>query len=141
CQKYPDAVAAESIVFVRGKVDRKRETPSLLVNEVIPIGESIARLTTAVALKLDPLRHAPEVVAQLDPLLNRHKGNTEVFLRVATSPTQKVVMRLDRQRAVRPTPALVDDLELLLGGGSVQLCGLGTRRRRRAEQQQPPLFK
>ena len=36
-QKYPDAVAAESIVFVRGKVDRKRETPSLLVNEVIPV--------------------------------------------------------------------------------------------------------
>ena len=139
CQKYPGAVAAESIVFVRGKVDRKRETPSLLVNEVIPIGESVAKLTTAVALKLDPLRHAPQVVAQLDPLLKRHKGNTEVFLQVATSPTQKVVMRLDRERSVRPTPALVDDLELLLGSGAVQLCGAGTRRRRNAEQQ-PALF-
>src|SRR5206468_9119258 len=42
-QKYPDAVAAESIVFVRGKVDRKRETPSLLVNELVPISESVSR--------------------------------------------------------------------------------------------------
>jgi len=140
CQKYPDAVTAESIVFVRGKVDRKRETPSLLVNEVIPIAESISRLTTAVALKLDPLRHAPDVVAQLEPLLKRHKGNTEVFLQVATTPTQKVTMRLDRERSVRPTATLVDDLEMLLGSGSVQLCGLGTRRRKRVEQQQP-LFK
>ena len=139
CQRYPDAVAAEAIVFVRGKVDRKRETPSLLINEVVPIGESVARLTTAVALKLDPLRHAPDVVSQLDPLLKRHKGNTEVFLQVATTPIQKVTMRLDRERAVKPTPALVDDLELLLGSGSVQLCGLGTRRRRKVEQ--PPLFK
>src|SRR4029453_1459305 len=120
CQRYPDAVAAESIVFVRGKVDRKRETPSLLVNEVIPVAESVARLTTAVALKLDPARHAPDVVAQLESLLKRHKGNTEVFLQVATSPAQKVVMRLDRDRSVRPTTQLVDDLELLLGGGAVQ---------------------
>jgi DNA polymerase-3 subunit alpha len=140
CQKYPDAVSAESIVFVRGKVDKKRETPSLLVNEVIPIAESVARLTTAVALKLDPLRHARDVVSQLEPLLKRHKGNTEVFLQVATTPTQKVVMRLDRERSVRPTPALVDDLEMLLGSGAVQLCGLGTRRRRKVEQQ-PPLFR
>jgi DNA polymerase-3 subunit alpha len=141
CQKYPDAVSAESIVFVRGKVDRKRETPSLLINEVIPIGDSVARLTTAVALKLDPLRHAGDVVAQLEELLKRHKGNTEVFLQVSTSPTQKVTMRLDRERSVKPTPALVDDLEMLLGGGSVQLCGLGTKRRRKIEQQQQPLFK
>jgi DNA polymerase-3 subunit alpha len=141
CQKYPDAVSAESIVFVRGKVDRKRETPSLLINEVLPIAESIAKLTTAVALKLDPLRHAPGVVAQLDPLLKRHKGNTEVFLQISTTPTQKVTMRLDRERSVKPTPALVDDLEMLLGTGSVQLCGLGTRRKKRLEQQQQPLFK
>jgi DNA polymerase-3 subunit alpha len=140
-QKYPDAVSAESIVFVRGKVDKKRETPSLLINEVLPIAESVSRLTTAVALKLDPLRHPPQVVAQLEPLLKRHKGNTEVFLQVSTTPTQKVVMRLDRERSVKPTPALVDDLEMLLGSGSVQLCGLGTRRKKRIEQQQQPLFK
>jgi hypothetical protein len=60
---------------------------------------------------------------------------------VATSPTQKVTMRLDRERSVKPTPALVDDLEMLLGSGSVQLCGLGTRRRKKIEQQQQPLFK
>jgi len=140
-QKYPDAVAAESIVFVRGKVDRKRETPSLLVNELVPISESVSRLTTAVALKLDPARHAADVVAQLDPLLKRHTGNTEVFLQYA-SPARTVVMRLDRERSVRPTPQFVDDLELLLGTGAVQLCGAGTRRRKRLQQQrQEPLFR
>ena len=74
--------------------------------------------------------HAPAVLGYLrasnapDP----EDVLSEVFLQVAVSPTQKVVMRLDRERSVRPTPALVDDLEMLLGGGSVQLCGAGTRR-------------
>ncbi len=41
--KYPGALSTENILFVRGKVDRKRETPSLLVNEVIPMSEAAGR--------------------------------------------------------------------------------------------------
>jgi DNA polymerase-3 subunit alpha len=140
-QRYPEAVKNESIVFVRGKVDRKRETPSILVNEVIPIAEAVGRLTTVVVLRLDPARHPPEVVTQLEPLLKRHKGNTEVRLHVTVSPTRKVSMRLDRERFVRPTQELVDEMELLLGGGAVQLCGAGTRRRQLMQQRQQTLFK
>jgi DNA polymerase-3 subunit alpha len=135
-QKYPSVVAVESICFVRGKVDRNRETPSLLINEVIPVAEATGRLTTAVGLKLDPTRHTPEITGQLEEVLRRHKGGTEVFLQVATGAESKVVMRLDKERFVRPTRELVDDLELLLGSGTVQLCGAGTRRLKRQQQQQ-----
>ena len=40
-------MGVESICFVRGKVDKKRETPSLLINEILPVAEAAARLTTA----------------------------------------------------------------------------------------------
>jgi hypothetical protein len=122
-------------------VDRKRETPSLLVNEVLPMSEAVGKLTTAVALKLDPTRHKEADVAQLDPLLKRHKGNVDVFLQVALSPTQRVMMRLDRERSVRATPELRDDLELLLGPGCAQFCGAGTRRKKLKEERQQALFK
>jgi DNA polymerase-3 subunit alpha len=140
-QKYPNVVAIESICFVRGKVDKKRETPSLLINEVIPIADAIGRLTTSVGIKLDPARHTPEVAGQLEEVVRRHKGGTEVFLQVATGPESKVVMRLDKERFVRATRELVDDLELLLGTGTVQLCGAGTRRVKRQQQQQQQLFR
>ena len=39
-KRYPDAVQTDGIVFVHGKVDQEREIPSLLVNEVIPLGEA-----------------------------------------------------------------------------------------------------
>ncbi|MDB5298335.1 MAG: dnaE [Phycisphaerales bacterium] len=141
CAKYPTAVAAESIVFVRGKVDRKRETPSLLINEVIPVADAVSKLTTTVAIKLDAGRHDSEVAARLEEVLRKHKGGTEVYLQVTTSPTQKVTMRLDRERFVKPTRDLVDDLDHLLGGGAAMMCGAGTKRAKlRAAQQQQPLF-
>ncbi len=136
--KYPTAVANESIVFVKGKVDRKRETPSLLINEVIPISDAVTRLTTAVAIKLDATRHNPAIIADIPPVLAKHKGGMPVYFQVAT-PTGKVTLQIDRQHAVRPSPAMVSDVEQLLGGGSVDLAGLGSRRKKRLEQQR--LFK
>ena len=129
----------EQIVFLKGKIDRRRETPSIVVNDVIPIEEAIGKLTTIGRLKLDPARHAPAITAELDPLLKRHEGNTEVYVQVATGPSQKIVMRLDNGRFVRPSRSLVDELDQLLGSDCVQLCGAGTRRRKKTQQQ--PLFK
>ena len=138
--KYPQAVANESIVFVRGKVDRKRETPSLLINEVIPVSEAVGRLTTAVAIKLDAQRHGSEAAEQLEEVLRQHRGNSEVYLQVQVTPTQRVTMRLDRERYVKPTSALVDAIDQLLGGGSVTMCGAGTKRNRAKAEQQQRLF-
>jgi DNA polymerase-3 subunit alpha len=138
-KRYPDAVAMEKIVFLRGKIDRRRETPSIVVNDLIAIEDSVSRLTTSVGLKLDPARHAPAITAELDPLLRRHKGNTEVYIQVATTPTQRVVMKLDRDRFVRPTVDLKEELERLLGNDCLQFSGAGTRRRKRLAQQ--ALFK
>lgn len=137
-QKYPDAVANEAIVFVKGKVDKKRETPSLLVNEVIPITDAITRLTTAVAIKLDPAKHGAAIIADIPPLLARHKGALPVYFQVNTT-TGKATLQIDRQHAVKPGPDLVGDIEQLLGGGSVELAGQGHKRRKRLEQQR--LFK
>ncbi len=135
-KRHPAALALEHIVFMRGKVDKRRETPSIVVNEMIPVEDAVSRLTSAIALKLDPARHTSGIVAEIEPLLARHKGNAEVYLQIAASPTQKVTMRLDRERFLKASPELVDELERLLGTGSVQLCGQGTRRKKRQQQQE-----
>jgi DNA polymerase-3 subunit alpha len=133
-KRYPDAVAVESIVFVRGRIDRRRETPSIIVTDVIPIGESIPKLTTGIALKMDQTHHKPGLVPQLKQVLQSHTGNVRVYLQIATA-AQKVVLQLGKDCCVRPVKGLVDDLESILGNGRVQLLGDGTRRARRLEQQ------
>jgi DNA polymerase-3 subunit alpha len=137
--RYPDVLKTESVCFVKGKIDRKRETPSILVNDVFPMSESIARLTTAVALTLDPIRHAA-AAKELDATLARHKGNTEVYVQLQAG-AKRIVMKLNKERFVKPSQPMADELEQLLGFGAVQLVGAGTRRRKLAEQRQQALFK
>ena len=138
--KYPDTVKNEQIVFVRGKVDRKRETPSLLVNEVIPVADAVAKLTTAVAIKLDPNRHDAALLSDLPAVLARHKGGTPLYFQINTA-AGKATLTIDKQHAIQPTALLLGDVEQLLGPGSIDLAGgdASKRRRRRLEQQR--LFK
>ena len=75
----------------------------------------------------------------MDPLLRRHKGNTEVYIQIATSATQRVVMKLDRDRFIKPSQELKGELSHLLGGDCVQFSGAGTRRKKK--QMQQALFK
>jgi DNA polymerase-3 subunit alpha len=138
-KRFPDAVSMERIVFLRGKIDRRRETPSIVVNDLIPIEDAIGRLTTSVGLKLDPIRHAPALAAELDPLIGRFRGNVEVYVQITINATQRVILRLDRERFVRPSQELKGELERFLGVDCVQFGGAGTRRRKKAQQQ--ALFK
>jgi len=137
-KKFPDSVANERIVFLRGKIDKRRETPSIVVNDLIPIQDAAAKLATMVALKLDSTRHGTDVATALKETLTRHKGNIEVYLQVAGAG-RKITMRLNKDRYLRPTQKLVDELHTVLGSDCVQLCGQGTRRRKKVVQQ--PLFR
>ena len=138
-KRYPDMLADEQIVFVKGKIDRRRETPCVIVNDMIPVADAIGRLTTAIAVKLDRTRHTPTVISQLAPVLKGHGGNLRVYLQVETEQSQKVLLQLGKSLSVRPSKQFVDDVEMLLGNGSVQLRGDGSRRLKRLEQQR--LFK
>jgi DNA polymerase-3 subunit alpha len=134
-KRSPDALAADSIVFVKGKVDKRREKPGLVVNDVIPLAEATGRLTTAVRLDLARNgRQNPEFVHQLKPVLAKHKGRVDVWVRLACQDGKTVTMQLDRQWGVRPAVEMVTDLEQAFGQGCVQLAGEGARRMKRLEQ-------
>src|SRR5258706_832121 len=92
--KYPDVISPEKIVFVKGRVDRKRETPSLQINEVIPVEEAIAKLTTSLVVKLDERKHKEDVVEQLGAVVKQHGGRTPLWASVAMEAGKTVTLRL-----------------------------------------------
>ncbi len=137
--KYPDALNADRIVFVKGKVDRKRETPSIMVQEVIPIEDAVNRLTTGLVLKLDSSRHDAAIVPQIKPLLTQHAGRLPIYVQVLTDERQTVTMKMNAELGIKPSIDLKENLERLLGNDAVQLIGPGSKRIKRIEQQR--LFK
>jgi DNA polymerase-3 subunit alpha len=137
--RYPGVLANERIVFIRGKVDKRRETACLMVSDVIPIEQAIERLTTSIGVKIDRSRHTADIFADLKGVIQKHAGKKELFVQVQTADGTKVSLRVNGELGVRLTKDLVDDLEQLLGNGSVQLGGDGQKRMKRLAQQQ--LFK
>jgi DNA polymerase-3 subunit alpha len=141
-QKYPTAIQAERIVFVKGKVDKKRETPSIMVNEILPIEAAIDKLTTGLVLKLDSARHTLEQIEAVQAILKANRGNLKVWAQNRTSAggqEQTVTLQLGNEFAVRASQTLVDDLRTRLGNEAVDPIGAGSRRKKRLEQQR--LFK
>ncbi len=51
---------ADAVVFLKGKIDRKREQPNLIVDEVIPVQDAFARLTEQVKITI----HDPKPAAE-----------------------------------------------------------------------------
>ena len=134
---YPGLIEADSIVFVKGKVDRKREPAGLIVSEMFPTGEAVQRLTTGVALSVEAGRNTGDVIAQLKPVLEKHQGSVMVYVQILMADAKKVTLRLGRDYALRADDKIVSDLEAILGEGCVKLAGQGTQRAKlRAQQQQ-----
>jgi DNA polymerase-3 subunit alpha len=139
--RYPEAVAAESIVFVKGKVDKKRQTPSLLVNEVIPLSDAIGRLSTALVLKLDRTQHDAEMISQLGPVMKKNRGNLPVFVQVPFNGSGTVTVKLGHEWLVKAADGLRQEMDRLLGNGAVHFVGAGAKKARLRREKQESLFK
>jgi len=135
-KRYPDAVTTERIVFLRGKVDKRRETPGIIVSDVIPIEDAVSRLTRAIKIAVETPDATQELLSRVKLVLARHKGNCDLFLQLPANGVNTVIIRLDSQWSVRPTPALKLELDSTLNDhGKVELAGDGTRRIKRQQQQ------
>src|SRR5690606_20506046 len=108
-ERDPALVTAESIVFVKGKIDRKRETPCLLVSDILPLDEAPQKLTTSLLLKLDPTKHQNNMLQQIKPLLQQHKGGTPVFVQLAAAGNRQALIKLDSTWFIRPSRGLKED--------------------------------
>ncbi len=138
-EKYPKAIEAEQIVFLRGKVDKRRETPGVIVNDLFPIADAMPRLTRWVRVQIDQIKGAAALLNELKPILTKHKGNCQTSLTVPAAGSKRARIDLDPAWSVRATPAIKEELEYALNGhGRVEFEGAGTLRARRTSQ--PPLF-
>jgi DNA polymerase-3 subunit alpha len=128
-QAKGDVVAVENIVFMKGKVDKRREVPSIIVSDVMPVSEAIAKMTTAVVLKLDREKHKPDILTEVQPVLKQHKGGVRLYVQTPANGSQVVTVMLPKDWCVKPSNELRDDLRRLLGSEGVQFHSQYSKKR------------
>ncbi len=103
----------DSIITVKGRLSRQKDTPELHGQEVT-VPDLSEGPSGPVVISLPSTRCTPPVVDQLRDVLATHPGVTEVRLRLMTR-TSTTVMRLDDRLRVSASPELFADLKALLG--------------------------
>ncbi|WP_344382028.1 OB-fold nucleic acid binding domain-containing protein, partial [Streptomyces thermolineatus] len=128
----------DALVLVRGRLDRREGVPRLVVTELTVPDLTVPAPAVADPVAADPVAAdpaaagpgapvtitlpspevTPPLVARLGDVLGRHRGSSEVRVRLE-GEWSTTVLRLDRYR-VSADPSLFGDLEALLGPSRVR---------------------
>lgn len=118
-EKYKDILVNDRIVFLRGKVDFRREEPTLKVDSAVPIERAREEFTGSLTISLTATGTDTELLERLRRTLDAHPGSCTVFMRIVTAEGKKVMLKTASRFMVSPSSAFVRDVENLLGKGSI----------------------
>ncbi|MCX6539461.1 MAG: DNA polymerase III subunit alpha [Acidobacteria bacterium] len=128
---FPDAFSKaaallqnDAVVLVRGRFERDDETMRILASEIQPIEVVRAQVTQQVVIRLAASANDKRVLGSVSDVLARHKGECRVALEIDVLSGERdlrVRAELSGQMRVRPSDALVADLERICGPGTVTL--------------------
>jgi DNA polymerase-3 subunit alpha len=110
-------IAEDAIVIVKGRVDRRDDTPRIMAMDMSMPDVSQAGTTKPITLTMPITRCTPPLVDQLKEILVSHPGDAEVHVHLQNG-SRTTVMRLGGVR-VSPTTALRADLKTILGPSAV----------------------
>jgi DNA polymerase-3 subunit alpha len=110
-----------TLVLVRGKLERDDESVRVLASEIAPLESVRERLAREVRIRLKPPANTNGVVQALLEIVSRHRGDRKVSFEVETVDHLRVRVDVSSQIRVRPSPALIAEVERVVGAGSVEL--------------------
>ncbi|GGK70715.1 DNA polymerase III subunit alpha [Mangrovihabitans endophyticus] len=110
-------IAEDAIVVVKGRVDRRDDTPRIMAMDMSMPDVSHNPDAKPVTLTMPITRCTPPLVSELKDILVSHPGDAEVHVHLQNG-SRTTVMRLGGFK-VAPTPALRADLKMILGPSAV----------------------
>jgi DNA polymerase-3 subunit alpha len=118
--RYSDILVPDTIVFVKGKADYRRESPNIIAEELIALDEVRDKLAAKVRLRLDARDVTKEKVTMIRSICQRHKGKSPVIVAVQTEKG-KVYAAADKDLSVNPDLDFCRKMKQLLGEENFQL--------------------
>ncbi len=113
-------LAVDKIVFVRGRVDCRRQVPNIIAEELIELDAASEKIGAKVKIKLDAKDISKEKVARIKTICSTHKGRSPVYVTVTTTKG-RVSAVASRNFNVRPNAEFCRQMEQLVGPGNFEL--------------------
>ncbi|HEX8203098.1 MAG TPA: OB-fold nucleic acid binding domain-containing protein, partial [Isosphaeraceae bacterium] len=124
--KNEGLVKPDTIVFVRGALDRRRDPAELIISRIIPLERAPAELSRGVVVRLHKGVHQAEDLERLHRLIRIRPGNLDLYLEiVGLGRVSRAVFKAGTALKIRHDERLVPELEAAIGAGNVRLLGQG----------------
>ena len=118
--RYGDILVADTVVFVKGKADYRREAPNIIAEELIALDKVREKLAAKVRLRLDAKDVTKEKVTMIKSICQHHRGKSQVFVAVQTEKG-RVYTAADKGMSVNPDLDFCRKMKQLLGEENFQL--------------------
>jgi len=118
---FNDILVADTIVFVKGKLDHRRERPNILASELIALEQVREKLAAKVQIKLDAKDVTKEKVAMIKSICQHHRGKSPVYVAVRTDKG-RVSTAADKGLSVNPDLDFCRKMRQLVGEENFQLA-------------------
>ena len=119
--KWGQQLKVDKIIFVCGKVDRRREMPNILCEELVNIEEAGEKLAARVLILMTEEEITTEKVKSIKSICSRYAGKSPVYVSMAMPKGIRVTAVADKKLSVRADVDLRRKLEAVVGPGKVQL--------------------
>jgi DNA polymerase III subunit alpha len=122
-QRSAALIDTGTLVLVRGKLERDEETARILATEIVALDAVRERVAREVAIRVT-MPADRGIFEQLGEVFSRHRGDRRVSfeMELPSDPKRlRVKADVSSQIRVRPSPALVAEVEQIVGLGAVSL--------------------
>ena len=119
--RFSNVLKQDTVVFVKGKLDFRRESPNILAIELITLEEVREKLAAKVRIRLDAKDVTKEKVAMIKSICQHHRGKSPVYVAVRTDKG-RVYTTADRELSVNPDLDFCRKMKQLVGEDNFQLA-------------------
>ncbi len=127
---FPDQIEAlqpllrpDTVVFVEGAVDRRREEPCIRAARIVPLDRAEREYARAVVIRLRTLGRESAALPELQALCRAHRGPCPLFLEVVSPEGWIATLKRRDGPGVDPSPEFLGAVRELPGVDDVLCCG------------------
>ncbi len=118
--QFSELLHEDKIVFVKGKLDWRREKPNILAEELIALEQATDKLAAKVLLTLKANDVTKEKIATVKNICQNYKGKSPVYIILETDKG-RVHATADRKLSVNPNVDFCKKIRRLIGEKKIQL--------------------
>ena len=119
--KFADSVVKDKVIFVKGRVDCRREKPNIFAEELIALEEVTDKLATKVNIRLNAEEVTKEKVATIKSICEFHRGRSPLYVSIKTGKG-RVYATADKSLSVNPDVEFCRKMKQLVGPENFQLA-------------------